>query len=297
MSKISEIFKNKKCLITYLTAGDPHLDKTAEYIRVMSQNGADLIEIGIPFSDPTAEGEVIQSAMDRALRNNTTIDGIFSMLSSLNDGKKNILINGPLNRCEHKENVSGRDDVLTSFHTTQRVCEANTVPLVFMAYINSVFSYGYDKFFKKCKETGISGIIIPDMPFEEQEEIRRQTSEYGVEIITLIAPTSNERIEMLAKKAEGFIYLVSSLGVTGVRAKITTDIEKIVSSIKKVTETPVAVGFGISTPEQVKEMTLYADGAIVGSAIVKIIAEHGENAARPLAQYVASLKNGLNGRN
>ncbi|MDR1941068.1 MAG: tryptophan synthase subunit alpha [Endomicrobium sp.] len=252
MDKISEIFKNKKCLITYLTAGDPDLDKTAEYIVTMSKSGADLIEIGIPFSDPTAEGEVIQNAMMRALKNDITIDKIFDAAAKA--GK-----------------------------------EIQT-PLVFMTYLNPVFSYGYDKFFKKCKETGISGVIVPDMPFEEQDEIRQWTSKYGVDIITLIAPTSQERIEKLAAQAEGFIYLVSSLGVTGIRTKITTDIEKIVSQIKKTASVPVAVGFGISTPAQVKEMTKYADGAIVGSAIVKIIAEYGQNASKPLAEYVSSLK-------
>ena len=252
MNKIAEIFKNKKCLITYLTAGDPDIEKTAQYIISMAKNGADLIEIGIPFSDPTAEGEVIQNAMTRALKNGITIDDIFEAVGKV-------------------KKVIG-------------------VPLVFMTYINPVFNYGYDKFFKKCKETGISGIIVADMPYEEQGEIREFAMQNEISIITLIAPTSKERIKMLAQKAEGFIYLVSSLGVTGVRNEITTDIGGIISEIKKVSNVPAAVGFGISTVQQVKEMTKYADGAIVGSAIVKIISEQNENTVQKLSEYVSSLK-------
>jgi tryptophan synthase alpha chain len=255
MNKISEIFKNQKVLITYLTAGDPNLNKTAEYIITMSQSGADLIEIGIPFSDPTAEGEVIQSAMSRALLNNISIDDIFEMVKKV------------------------REEIET--------------PLVFMTYINPVLSYGYDNFFKKCRQTGISAIIVPDMPYEEQNEIKEFTDKYDIAIITMIAPTSKERIAMLAKQANGFIYLVSSLGVTGVRSKITTNIGEIVSEIKKVTNTPVAIGFGISTPEQAKEITNQADGAIIGSAIVKLIAENKENASPKLAEYVSKIKTAI----
>jgi len=251
-NKISDIFKNKKCLIAYFTAGDPNIEKTAEYIVAISKSGADLIEIGIPFSDPTAEGEVIQNAMARALSKGVNIDDIFGAV------------------------VKAKKEIDT--------------PLVFMTYINPVLNYGYDKFFKKCKDTGVSGIIVPDMPYEEQSEIEEFAAQNEITVITLIAPTSKERIKTLAAKSRGFIYLVSSLGVTGVRNEITTDIGAIISEIKKVSDTPVAVGFGISTPEQAKEMTKYADGVIVGSAIVKIIAEHGENASKKLSEYIASLK-------
>ncbi|MCL2390065.1 MAG: tryptophan synthase subunit alpha [Endomicrobia bacterium] len=252
MNKISEIFKNKKCLITYLTAGDPSLDKTEEFVVALAKSGADLIEIGIPFSDPVAEGEVIQNAMARALSKNINLDDIFNMASTV---KKKI-----------------------------------SVPLVFMTYLNPLLTYGYDKFFKKCKETGIEAVIVPDMPFEEQREIKEFTDKYGITIITLIAPTSDERIEKLARQAEGFIYLVSSLGVTGVRSEISTDIGAIVSKIKKITDVPVAVGFGISTGKQAKDMAKSAGGVIIGSAIVKIIAEHKENAAPKIAEFVSSVK-------
>ncbi|MDR3112877.1 MAG: tryptophan synthase subunit alpha, partial [Endomicrobium sp.] len=196
MNEIAKIFKNKKCLITYLTAGDPDIDKTAQYIIAMSKSGADLIEIGIPFSDPTAEGEVIQNAMSRALKNDISIDDIFKAVAEV---KKEI-----------------------------------DTPLVFMTYINPLLNYGYDKFFKKCKDAGICAVIVPDMPYEEQSEIKEFTAKNGVSIITLIAPTSNERIKELAAQAQGFIYLVSSLGVTGVRSEITTDIRAIINEIKKV---------------------------------------------------------------
>jgi tryptophan synthase alpha chain len=218
----------------------------------MAENGSDLIEIGIPFSDPVAEGETIQNAMTRALSKNIELDDIFNVVAN--------------------------------------VRKKSNVPLVFMTYLNPLFSYGYEEFFKKCGSTGINGIIVPDMPFEERDEIKGFTDKYGITVITLIAPTSKERINVLAEQAEGFIYLVSSLGVTGVRSRITTNIDAIVSEIKKVTDTPVAVGFGISTPEQAKKMIKSADGVIIGSAVVKIIAEYKENAAPKLAKYVSEIK-------
>ncbi|MDR3048935.1 MAG: tryptophan synthase subunit alpha [Elusimicrobiota bacterium] len=259
MNKISRAFENKKALIAYLTAGDPYLDKTKEYILAMAQSGADLIEIGIPFSDPVAEGTVIQSAMERALKNEINIDDIFHIAAQIE--KEALPLSLP--------------------------------PLVFMTYLNPVLSYGYEKFFKKCKETGISGIIVPDMPFEEQDEIKTIANKNDIAVITLIAPTSNERISTLAKNAQGFIYLVSSLGVTGTRDKITTDIGAIVSQIRKETKIPIAVGFGISSPEQAKEMVKYADAAIIGSAIVKIISENNENTLKNLKDFVLSVKKEL----
>ena len=251
-NKISEIFKNGKALIAYLTAGDPSVIDTEEFIVALAENGADLIEIGIPFSDPVAEGEVIQNAMARALAKKIGLNDIFDMAA--------------------------------------RVKKRTQVPLTFMTYLNPLLTYGYDNFFKKCKEIGISAIIVPDMPFEEQDEVKEFADNCGIDIITLIAPTSNERIEKIARSAKGFIYLVSSLGVTGVRASITTDIKSMVEKIKKFTDTPVAVGFGISTAEQAKEMTKHADGVIIGSAIVKIIEQHKENAAPKLAQYISPIK-------
>ncbi len=252
MNKIKKAFENKKALITYITAGDPNLEKTKEFIIAMAQNGADLIEVGIPFSDPIAEGDVIQSAMERALKNKINIDDIFSVI------------------------VEARKTV--------------DIPIVFMTYLNPVFSYGYARFFKKCKESGISGIIVPDMPFEEQDEIKESAQKNEVAIITLIAPTSKERISILAKNAQGFIYLISSLGVTGVREKITTDIGAIIKQIREQTDVPVGVGFGISTPQQAKEISNFADGIIIGSAIVKIIAKYKEEAAPKIAEYISSIK-------
>ncbi|MDR2772375.1 MAG: tryptophan synthase subunit alpha, partial [Elusimicrobiota bacterium] len=199
MNKIPQAFSGKKALIAYLTAGDPCLDKTKDFILSLAKNGADLIEIGIPFSDPIAEGEVIQNAMERALKNDITIDNIFTMVAEIRKG--------------------------------------TNIPLLFMTYLNPVFSYGYARFFKKCKETGLDGIIVPDMPFEEQGEIKEFAQKNDVSLITLIAPTSKERIAMLAKNAEGFIYLVSSLGVSGVREKITTDIGTICADIRAVSQT------------------------------------------------------------
>ena len=257
MIKIKEAFDNKKAFVGFLTAGDPSLEKTEEYIIEMEKAGASLIEIGIPFSDPIAEGPVIQAANIRALsaEGGCTTDMIFEMVN--------------------------------------RVSKKVSIPLVFLTYLNPVFKYGYDAFCKKCSEVGISGIIIPDMPFEEKHELAPTAEKYGVDIISLIAPTSADRISMIAKEAKGYIYLVSSMGVTGMRSEITTNIEEIVSNIRKVTDAPVAVGFGINTPEQATKYANMSDGVIVGSAIVKIIAEHGENAGQHIYNYEKSMTENL----
>lgn len=255
MNKIQKAFENKKALITYLVAGDPNLDKTKEFILTMVKNGANLIEIGIPFSDPVAEGAVIETAMGRALKNKINLDDIFLMVA--------------------------------------QVRKETDIALAFMTYLNPVFSYGYGRFFKRCKELDINAIIIADMPFEEQGEVLEFADKNLVATITLIAPTSKDRISTLAKSAKGFIYLISSLGVTGVRDKITTDIKSIVDHIKTVTQIPVAVGFGISTPQQAKEIAQNSDGVIIGSAIVKIIEQYKEDAVPKIAEYVASIKNVL----
>ncbi|MBP5242089.1 MAG: tryptophan synthase subunit alpha [Clostridia bacterium] len=250
MIEIKEAFKKDgKAFVTFLTAGDPTLQDTARYLQVLQDNGADLIEIGIPFSDPVAEGPVIQAADIRALKNNVCIDDIFEMLQGV----------------ERK------------------------VPFLFMTYANPVFFYGYEKFFSRCRETGIAGIILPDIPYEESEEVKSVARKYGVVVIDMVAPTSKERIQTVCKDAQGFIYLVSSLGVTGVRKEITTDIGAIARDVKAVTSTPVCVGFGISTPEQAGKTAAESDGAIVGSAIVRIIAEHGSNADEALAKYISDM--------
>ncbi len=255
MSKINNAFKNGKAFIGFLTAGDPSLEKTEEFVLEMVKAGADLIEIGIPFSDPIAEGEVIQRANIRALANGTTMDKVFE--------------------------------------TVKRIRQKTQVPIVFLTYLNPVFTYGYDHFFRECSEHGVDGVIIPDIPFEEKGELMPFSDKYNVAIISLIAPTSEERINKLASCAKGFVYCVSSKGVTGVRNEIKTDLQSIVSSVRSATKTPVAVGFGISTPQQASEIAKYADGIIVGSAIVKIIEQYGNDAAAPLHDYVSELKKSI----
>ncbi|PWB86374.1 tryptophan synthase alpha chain [Methanobrevibacter woesei] len=256
MSKIGNAFNDNKAFIGFLTAGDPNKEKTIEYILAMENAGCDLIEIGIPFSDPMAEGIVIQDANIRALENKTTTDDVFDIIGE--------------------------------------VRKQSDIPIVFLTYINPVLFYGYDKFFKKCGELGVDGFISPDLPYEEKGEIASYARENGVDIISLIAPTSKERIQMIASEAEGFVYVVSSLGVTGMRSEIKTDLNAIIEDIRDVTDIPVAVGFGINTPEQAENISKIADGVIVGSAIVKIIEEHGENAADALKEYVSSMSKACN---
>lgn len=253
--KISNAFENGKSFIGFLTAGDPTIEKTVEYVLAMEEAGCDLIEIGIPFSDPVAEGPVIQDANLRALKNNTNTDDVFEAI--------------------------------------RQIREKSNVPLVFLTYINPVFYYGYEKFFSKCDELNVRGIISPDLPYDEKDEIFDVATKYDVDVISLISPTSKERIQMIANDASGFIYVVSSLGVTGIRSDIKTDLNSILRDIKEVTDVPVAIGFGINTTEQAESMSKIADGVIVGSAIVKIIAEHGVNAREPLYNYVKSMKSAI----
>jgi len=252
MNRIKDAFQIKKAFITYLMAGDPNLAVSAEYILTAQDAGADLVEIGIPFSDPIAEGEVIQSASTRAIAAGTRLDGVFDMVASIKDRMR--------------------------------------VPMVFMTYLNPIFVYGYESFFAKCTEIGICGVIIPDMPFEEQGEAKEIAGKHGIEIITLVAPTSEKRVARIAGEAEGFLYLVSSMGVTGVRSEITTDLSGIMSEIRKNTAIPAAVGFGISTPQQARFYSGIADGVIVGSAIVRIIEKYGENAKEALYNYIKEMK-------
>lgn len=255
MTEIRNAFRSGKAFIPFITCGDPDLETTGKIVREMAANGADLIELGIPFSDPTAEGPTIQAANIRALGGGVTTDKIFAFVAEL------------------------RRDV--------------TVPLVFMTYANVVFSYGIARFAEKCAEVGISGLILPDVPFEEKDEFAPAFREKGVDFISLIAPTSENRVAMIAKEAEGFLYVVSSLGVTGERSEIHSNIAAMTAAIRAQTDLPCAVGFGISTPEQAAEMAKNADGVIVGSAIVRLIGEHGRDAAPYVGAFVRRMKDAL----
>ena len=255
MNRIAEAFQKEKVFIPFITCGDPDLETTGKVVRAAVANGAGLIELGIPFSDPTAEGPVIQGANLRALSGGVTTDKIFDFVRDL------------------------RKDV--------------EIPLVFMTYANVVFSYGAERFLKNCSAIGIDGIILPDVPFEEKEEFGGLCRKYGVALISMIAPTSENRVAMIAREAEGFLYIVSSLGVTGVRSEIKTDLSAILKVVREHTDVPCAIGFGISTPEQAEKMARIADGVIVGSAIIKLLAAHGREAAEPVGDYVRSMKEAI----
>ena len=255
MSKIKKAFANGKAFIPFITCGDPDLTTTAACVREMVRNGASLIELGIPFSDPTAEGVVIQNANLRALSGGTTTDKVFDLVRDL------------------------RRDI--------------KVPLVFMTYANVVFGYGAEKFISTCAAIGIDGLILPDLPFEEKNEFLPICKRHGVDLISMIAPTSENRIAMIAKEAEGFLYIVSSLGVTGTRSKIVTDLAPIIKVVRENTNVPCAIGFGISTPEQAREMSRLADGVIIGSAIIKLLERHGTAAPKFIGEYTKTITDAI----
>ncbi len=257
MSRIASAFtaadgSRKKAFIPFITCGDPTLDVTEEAVVAMAEAGADLIELGIPFSDPTAEGPVIQEANIRALAGGVTTDDAFALVARL-----------------RKRGVE--------------------LPMVFMTYSNVLFSYGLERFAAAAAAAGIDGVILPDVPHEEKPEFAEPLAAEGLELVSLIAPTSHERVRAIASDAAGFVYCVSSLGVTGVRQTITTDIAGMVQLVREATDVPCAVGFGISTPQQAANMAAKSDGAIVGSAIVKILAQHGKDAVPYVADYVRSM--------
>ncbi|MCI6757027.1 MAG: tryptophan synthase subunit alpha [Lachnospiraceae bacterium] len=251
MNRIAEAFRNHKAFIAFITVGDPDLEATEQIVRAAVEGGADLIELGIPFSDPTAEGPVIMHADQVALEAGTTTDKVFAL--------------------------------------TKRLRETVTVPMVYMTYANVVFSYGTEKFAVRAAEAGIDGVILPDVPYEEKEEFDGVFSRYGIDLISMIAPTSENRITRIAGEAKGFVYMVSSLGVTGTRSEITTDIGAMTALVRKAAKVPCAVGFGIQTPEQAAKMASLSDGAIVGSAIIKIIDQYGTEAAPHVRAYVQSM--------
>lgn len=255
MNKIRNAFEKKKAFIGFLTAGDPTFEDSYNNIMAMVRAGADLIEIGIPFSDPIAEGVVIQNANVRALGNGMTTDRAFKL--------------------------------------AEKVRSQTDIPICFMTYLNPVYKYGYDRFFERCQSIGVDGLIVPDMPFEEKHEASDVAKKYDISVISLIAPTSEERIKMIAEDAEGFIYIVSSMGVTGMRSEIKTDLDHIMESVKKYAKVPAAIGFGINKPEQAQKMAAISDGVIVGSAIVKLVEKYGSEAPEHIYEYVKSMKDAI----
>lgn len=255
MSRLKTVFEKRKAFIPFITAGDPCIETTGTLILAMEQAGADLIEIGIPFSDPVAEGEIIQRASERALSAGTTMDKIFNLVD--------------------------------------RVRRRSNIPLAFMTYYNPVFVYGAERFTKRASELGVDALIIPDLPFDEKGEIDQLLAEHSIQFISMIAPTSKERILKIAAQAEGFIYCVSSLGVTGVRSSFSSNIRDMVSLVKSVKNIPCAIGFGISTPEQASQMAAIADGVIVGSAIVKLIEQYREDSVKPVSEYVMRIRDAI----
>ncbi|WP_040196661.1 tryptophan synthase subunit alpha [Candidatus Soleaferrea massiliensis] len=252
MNRIEKAFRNGTAFIPFITAGDPNLDVTEQLVVRMAASGADLIELGVPFSDPVAEGPVIQQANERALAAGVTTDGVFEMV--------------------------------------KRVRKQTDIPLVFLTYVNPVYTYGTERFMRNCADSGVDGLIVPDLPYEEKDELLPFAKKHGIKLIALVAPTSQERIRMIAKEAEGFVYCVSSMGVTGVRSQIKTNLSAMIASVKAANDLPCAIGFGIASPEQAHEMGEIADGVIVGSAIVKIIEQYGEACVGPVGDYVAEMK-------
>ena len=255
MSPLAKVFQNKKSLIIFITGGDPCIETTEKLIPEMADAGADIIEIGIPFSDPVAEGPVIQAASERALANGATTDKLLEM--------------------------------------TARLRNKIQIPLVFMTYANPIYVYGKERFLSACHESGISGIIVPDMPFEEKGELSETCTKFGIPLISMVAPTSSERVAMIAKEAEGFLYCISSLGVTGMRSEINAGIEKIIVQAKKVTDVPCAIGFGISNADQARDMAKISDGVVVGSAIVKLIEKYGNDCIEPVKEFVRRMKDAI----
>lgn len=257
MSDIDRAFRDGKAFIPFITCGDPSLEVSEELVCAMAGAGADLIELGVPFSDPTAEGPVIQAAGERAIKAGTTTDGVFDMV--------------------------------------RRVRARTDVPLAFMTYANVVFSYGTDRFVKRAADLGVSGLILPDVPFEEKGDFEKACQDQGLDLISFVAPTSRDRIARIASEARGFLYCVSSLGVTGTRTNIVSDVGGMVAHAKQSCDIPCAIGFGISTPDQAKDMAEVSDGVIVGSAIVKLCETHGTDCVPPVAAYVREMKEAVMG--
>ena len=255
MSHTSEAFKKGKAMIAFLTAGVPSMEDTVKYVLDLEKAGVDLIEIGVPFSDPIADGPVIMEADVKALENHIHLPQVMELVKTLRT-------------------------------KTQ-------IPIVLLTYYNPVFNYPSSRFFEEAKEIGIDGVIIPDLPFEEQGEIRPLADANGVDIIQMVAPTAAERIRASLRHATGFVSVVSSMGVTGMRGHIQTDLREIIRIARETTDTPLAIGFGIHTPEQAGRMAKLADGVITGSGVVDIINKNGSDASEKLIAYIRGLKAGM----
>lgn len=261
MNRIAKKFQelksqNEKALITFVTAGDPNLNATEDLVLALASNGADIIELGIPFSDPLADGPIIQKASQRALKAGTNVSKILGLVAQLR--------------------------------------QKTEVPLVLMTYVNPLYSFGLEEFVKEAAKVGVDGLIIPDLPFEERDLIERLMFDYGLALIPLIAPTTpKDRIKEIIRLAQGFVYCVSVTGVTGIRGNVSNNVEAFLNTVVSNSNLPVAVGFGISTPEQGTRMAEVCDGVIVGSALVKLIEENGPEAERVLIPLVQSFKSAL----
>lgn len=255
MSNTKKAFENGKAFIGFVTAGDPDLETSEKIILSMAEGGCDLIEIGIPFSDPIAEGTIVQEANLRSLSQGATTDKVLEL--------------------------------------TKKVSSQTDTPLVYMTYLNVLFKYGYDRFLQKAKDAGISAVIVPDLPFEEKDELQSVAVKYDIDVISMIAPSSSERMKKIAYESKGFLYAVTSAGAQNGDNDIKSEIKSVVKAAAEVSDTPVAIGIGINTPEQAKEYSDLADGVIVGSAIVEIVAEYGKNAPQKVYEYVKTMKDAI----
>ena len=252
MNKMENAFKDKKALIGFVTAGDPSLDVTEQVIYKMVQGGCDIIEIEIPFSDPVAEGPVIQSANVRAIGNGTTTDKVFTLAKKVS-------------------------------------CKVD-VPIVFMAYLNVLFKYGYDKFLEKAKHCGVSGVVIPDLPYEEKAELETVADQYGITVLSFVAPATEERIKTIAAEANGFINAMSTMGYRSKDSMVVSSSAEIVKCVKAVTDVPVVIAVGVEAAKDTKEYIAYADGVVLNSTIIELIERHGENAPEAVYDYIKSIK-------
>jgi tryptophan synthase alpha chain len=260
MGRISEKFqmlrsKNEKALITYLTAGDPSLAVTKELILSLENAGVDILEIGVPFSDPTADGPVIQAASQRALKAGTNLQGVLDLVAD--------------------------------------VRKTSSIPIVLFGYYNPIFAYGAKKFAQAAKKAGVDGVLVVDLPPEEAQELRTHTDAAGIDFISLVAPTTPEkRLRQIAATATGFLYYISITGVTGTAAPRIEDIKREVCKIRRITKLPLAVGFGISNSKQAQEIARFADGIVIGSAVVRLIDENKSNPAlvKIISDYLCEIK-------